>query len=85
MHIEFGHGLSKMPGFLDELGSFVSGRFVKGVLRFGLSRCPMALVGLSRANNEAKGISASTPNEDLVATDASHLRPERVRCVSGYV
>lgn len=85
MHIEFGHGLFKMPDFLDELGNFASGRFVKGVLRFGLSRCPMALVGLSRANNEAKGISASTPNEDLVATDASHLRPERYRCVSGYV
>ena len=65
-----------MPDLQDGLGNSVSGRFPEGDLQFGLSRCPMASVGLSRANNEAKGISASTPNKDLVATDVSHPRPE---------
>jgi hypothetical protein len=76
-HIEFSYELFKTPDLLDHLGNPLSGRLVEGVLRFGLSRCPMALVGLGRANNEARGISASTPNEDLVATDVSHPRPER--------
>jgi hypothetical protein len=53
---------------------------LKGAARPGLSRCPMAMIGLSRRTMRRTSVRIHAQRRDLIAADASHLHPDWNRC-----